>query len=112
RREAVKSYSGRIEEVQVDDRTYREIQNFAAAHNVSEFMFLLSVYYILLAKVSGQDDIIVGCDAVGRPHADLEGVVGTFVNVLPLRVRLQEAVPFHVFLDTIKAAVLEAFDNQ
>ena len=43
-------------------------------------MVLLAAFKVLLAKYSGQDDIVVGTPIAGRPHADVENVVGMFVN--------------------------------
>ena len=48
-------------------------------------MILLAVYNILLAKYTGQEDIIVGSPIAGRSHADLEQIIGVFINTLAMR---------------------------
>ncbi|MDI5790343.1 condensation domain-containing protein [Bacillus licheniformis] len=48
-------------------------------------MVMLSAYNMLLAKYSGQEDVIVGTPAAGRRHSDLEGIIGMFVNTLAIR---------------------------
>ena len=45
-------------------------------------MVLLAAYNVLLSKYTGQEDIIVGSPIAGRPHADLENIMGIFVNTL------------------------------
>ncbi|HEX8529626.1 MAG TPA: condensation domain-containing protein, partial [Cytophagales bacterium] len=96
----------------VEGALYEAIKRFTREARVSDFMFLLSAYYILLAKLSGETDVIVGTDAVGRTHPDLAGVVGTFVNELPLRVEVADPLPYLEFLAGVKECVLGAFDHQ
>ena len=49
------------------------------------YMVLLSDINILLSKYSGQEDIVVGSPIAGRQHADLEKIIGMFVNTLAIR---------------------------
>jgi non-ribosomal peptide synthetase component F len=48
-------------------------------------MVLLAAFNILLSKYSGQADIVVGSSIAGRQHADLEPMIGMFVNTMALR---------------------------
>lgn len=98
--------------LEIDTVLYAEIKKFTAERNVSAYMFLLSVYYILLSKMSGSQDIIVGTDVSGRSQPALQDIVGTFINVLPLRVQVVNDSPYEELLAAVKKCVLEAFDNQ
>ena len=49
------------------------------------YMVLLALYTIFLAKLSSQEDIVIGSPIAGRRHADLEKIIGMFVNTLALR---------------------------
>jgi acyl carrier protein len=111
-RDMVDIHSAAIELLEIDNRLYRQIRQFVKAANVTEYMFLLSVYYLLLEKISGDSDIIIGTDVVGRIQPALMDVVGTFVNVLPLRLEIDTKQPFAAFLQTVKSGVLEAFEHQ
>jgi non-ribosomal peptide synthetase component F len=73
---------------------------------------MLAVFYVLLSKLSGQEDIVIGTPVVGRRHADFEHVVGMFVNTLALRNYPIGAKTFKEFLDDVRQGVLKAFDNQ
>lgn len=73
---------------------------------------LLSVYYILLSRLSGQDDIVVGYPVNGRNHDDLQAVIGMFVNMLPLRNRPQGNKCFREFLQEVSDNAFDAFENQ
>jgi amino acid adenylation domain-containing protein len=111
-RDKVTVYTAASNELEIDPKLYARIREFTASANVSEFMFLLSVYYILLARVSGNTDIIVGSDTIGRNRPEFRDIVGTFVNELPLRVQVERELPYDEFLAAVKECVLNAFDNQ
>ncbi|MCP4152199.1 MAG: amino acid adenylation domain-containing protein, partial [bacterium] len=76
------------------------------------YMTLLSIYTILLAKLSGQEDIIVGTPTAGRLHTDLENIIGMFVNTLPMRNYPAGEKTIKTYLGELKTKTLEAFENQ
>jgi len=76
------------------------------------YMVLLTAFDILLAQLSGQEDIWCGTPVSGRNHADLEGIVGMFVNTLVLRTRVDDRLPFRQLLGRIKEVAINAFSNQ
>ncbi|NIM11547.1 MAG: amino acid adenylation domain-containing protein [Candidatus Aminicenantes bacterium] len=80
--------------------------------NATLYMILLSVFNILLTKLSGQVDIIVGTPIAGRRHADLQDIIGMFVNTLSMRNYLQGDKAFMEFLKEVKDRTLEVYDNQ
>ncbi|WP_029946625.1 condensation domain-containing protein, partial [Bacillus subtilis] len=75
-------FSGGTIEVNIDKDMADELHRLMAETGTTLYMILLAVYSILLSKLSGQEDIVVGSPAAGRPHADLERVIGMFVNTL------------------------------
>ncbi|MCU0289652.1 MAG: amino acid adenylation domain-containing protein, partial [Acidobacteria bacterium] len=79
---------------------------------VTLYMVVLAVVNVFLAKLSGQEDIIVGTPTAGRRHADLQGLVGMLVNTLALRNNPESYKTFNEFLKEIKTQTLEAFENQ
>ncbi|MCK5057481.1 MAG: amino acid adenylation domain-containing protein, partial [Candidatus Aminicenantes bacterium] len=84
------------------------------AHNgeATLFMLLLAIFNIFLSKLSGQEDMVVGTIIAGRRHADLEQVIGMFVNTLALHINLSGAMTFATFLNEIKKKTIGAFENQ
>jgi amino acid adenylation domain-containing protein len=76
------------------------------------FMVLLALYNVLLAKLSRQEDIVVGTVVTGRNHVDLERVIGMFVNNLALRNYPAGKKPFDQFLQEVKAKTLAVFENR
>ncbi|MCW3466086.1 non-ribosomal peptide synthetase [Chitinophaga nivalis] len=108
----IDEYHAAVKVLTIADIHYQQVKTYAVGAGVSDFMLLLSAYYILLSKLSGSTDIIIGTDVIGRTQPALREVVGSFVNILPLRL---EVAPDHVFADLlvqVKSRVLEAFENQ
>lgn len=80
--------------------------------NKTPYMFLLSIYYILLYKYTNQEDIIVGSPIVGRDNSQLSNIIGMFVNTLPLKAHIDSNVSFKDFVKAISSKCVEAFENQ
>ncbi len=78
----------------------------------SVYMLLLSAYYILLNKYTGQEDIVIGTPTIGRNHPELQDVLGMFVNTVALRNKLSVDMGFKYFLKAITKNTLAAFENQ
>jgi amino acid adenylation domain-containing protein/non-ribosomal peptide synthase protein (TIGR01720 family) len=111
-RPAFKSSEGDTLRFELDAETSSQISSLARANSVSVFMLLLSAYYILLKKYTGQDDIVIGTSAAGRTHPDLENTVGMFVNTIPLRNYPLGGKTFTDFLKEVKNNSIKAFENQ
>jgi non-ribosomal peptide synthetase component F len=75
-------------------------------------MTLTALLIVLLHRLTGQEDIVIGLPVSGRDHADLENQVGFYVNTLPIRVRFKTDDTFENLLNTVKEIVLSAFEHQ
>ena len=76
------------------------------------YMFLLTVFNILLHKYSGETDIIIGTPIANRRLSEVESMVGFFVNTLVLRTDLSGDPKFARLLDKVKKVVIDAFEHQ
>ncbi|HEX3044590.1 MAG TPA: amino acid adenylation domain-containing protein, partial [Bacillota bacterium] len=76
------------------------------------YMILLAGYNVLLSKYTGQEDIIIGTPIAGRSHADLENIIGMFVNTLALRNYPAGHKTFREFLGEVKVNLVKAYENQ
>lgn len=76
------------------------------------YMVLLSAYHVLLYQYTGQDDITVGVPIAGRRHPDVYGIIGMFINTLPVRCYIDGNVAFTKHLAQVKRLSLEAYQNQ
>ncbi|MDQ1350669.1 MAG: AMP-binding protein [Acidobacteriota bacterium] len=108
----LQSFEGRVIAFELDAEITMALNEMARQEESTLFMVLLSIYYILLFHVSHQEDILVGTATAGRGHADLEKIIGMFVNMLALRNFPSGEKRFVDFLDEVKLRSLEAFENQ
>jgi amino acid adenylation domain-containing protein len=76
------------------------------------FMTLLAALAALLGRHSGQTDLVVGAPVAGRDRGETHGLIGFFLNTLPLRCDLAGDPAFAELLRRVRAAVLEAFAHQ
>jgi amino acid adenylation domain-containing protein len=88
------------------------VRTLSATHGATVFMTLLAGVNGVLARYTGQTDIAVGSPISGRPHADVEGLVGYFVNTLVLRTSLEGDPSFSELLQRVRATSLGAFEHQ
>ncbi len=76
------------------------------------FMTLLGGWQALLSKYSGQDDVVVGTPVAGRTRVETEGLIGFFVNMLPLRTDLAGDPTWTELLARVRSGALRAYDHQ
>jgi len=76
------------------------------------FMTLLASFSVLLSRYSGQLDVVVGSPIAGRGRAELEPLIGFFVNNLVLRTDLTGAPSFRALLRRVRRTALEAYTHQ
>jgi amino acid adenylation domain-containing protein len=111
-RPPVQDFEGDMVRVELSPSKVAALKKYVIEHDVTLFMTLLAVFNVLLAKICGQDEIVVGTATSGRRHADLECVIGMFVNTLALKNHPSGNKTFKEFLMELKQHTLEAFDNQ
>ena len=80
--------------------------------NRTLFSTLLAAYAVLLYRLTGQDDIIIGIPAAGQSVVGEHDLVAHCTNLLPLRIRLEGSRPFTGLLKSVQSMVLDAFENQ
>ncbi|MFC9435702.1 amino acid adenylation domain-containing protein [Nocardia sp. NPDC057030] len=110
-RPAVQSMRSADVEFAVDAELHSDLIEFAATHNVSVFMVVHAALALLLARLGGTDDVVVGTPVAGRGEQELDELVGMFVNTLALRTRVDPDAGFLDFLTAVRSADLDAFAN-
>ncbi|MCP5048406.1 MAG: KR domain-containing protein [bacterium] len=76
------------------------------------FIILFAAYYMLLSKYSKQEDIVTGTLITGRSHADLDHILGFFVNTLPIRNYPNREKRFSEFLKEVRENTFNAYENK
>ncbi|MGZ3460325.1 MAG: non-ribosomal peptide synthetase, partial [Archangium sp.] len=111
-RPATQSLRGAHHRAALSPALVEALRNLSRSEGVTLFMTLMAAFQALLARVTGQEEIPVGTDVAGRTHADMEGLIGFFVNQLVIRGRLGGNPTFRALLMRIRDASLEAYAHQ
>jgi amino acid adenylation domain-containing protein len=82
------------------------------AEEATPFMTLLALFTLLLARQTGQEDIVVGSPIANRPHTDSEALIGFFLNTLVLRINLAGSPTFRELARRVRETALQAYAHQ
>ncbi|MGW6706052.1 amino acid adenylation domain-containing protein [Streptomyces sp. NPDC054956] len=106
------TFDGAATEFRWSAELSRRIGEVAQAHGASTYMVLMASFQALLGRHAGQRDFAVGSAVAGRLHRELEGVVGAFVNMLPIRARLCPDLDFGRLISRVRETTLDAYAHQ
>ncbi|MFC4047980.1 condensation domain-containing protein, partial [Dactylosporangium siamense] len=111
-RPAVRSTAGDAVRFEVPREAAEALRGLALSNGATMFMVALAAYTVLLGRYSGQDDIVVGTPIANRNRAEVEGLIGFFVNTLALRTDLSGDPTFGELLARVRSETLAAYANQ
>ena len=111
-RGAVRSFAANRVDVVLAPGAVARLRHVSQQHHTTMYMTLLAAFGVLLARYSGQRDLVVGSPIANRRDTQLESLIGFFVNVLPLRMRVPPEQPFAELLAAVRRTTLEAYQQQ
>jgi amino acid adenylation domain-containing protein len=111
-RPAVDTHRGAIERYTLPGILAQELRSLCRSNEVSVYMALLAAFAVLLHRYAGQDDLVIGTFTAGRKLAELEPLLGYFVNPLALRVDLSGKPTFLELLSRVRTVVLDALKHE
>lgn len=106
------SYRGTRLEVPIPAGTHAGVARLAAAEHASPFMVLLAALGAVLARWTGQRDMVLGAAVANRDTPESEALIGCFAGVLPLRVRMRPETGFTGLLRDVRTALLEGEEHR
>jgi tyrocidine synthetase-3 len=111
-RPAIRSFEGDHVFFVIDRQLTEKLRCLGEQAEATLYMVLLAAFFVLLSKFGSQEDIVVGSPVTGRRHADLQDILGMFVNMLAIRNRPEVNKIFQEFLREVKASVINSMENQ
>ncbi len=111
-RTEILDYQGAFLSFNLKHVTTARLKALSANFGVTLFTILLATFSILLQRYTGQSDIVTGTVVANRNRAEIENLIGFFVNALPLRIDLTGNPTFQELLVRSKKIVQEAYDHQ
>lgn len=96
----------------VDDGVTAALRDLARAERTTMFSILVAAFSLVLSRYAAEDDIVVGTPVAGRPRPELEKLIGCFVNMLAIRVRLGQESTHRELVRQIRETALDAYAHQ
>jgi amino acid adenylation domain-containing protein len=107
-----KSFEGKTITFTLEQQVTGALKEIARQEDTTLYTVLLALFKVVLAKISDQEEIVVGTPASGRGHADVQSIIGFFLVTLALKSYPSGEKTFRQFLKEIKNITLRAFENQ
>ena len=111
-RPGLKSFNGARQELRLAESLCRALKSAGAKHGCTPFVTLLAAFEVLLSRLSGQEDLVVGVPMAGQAQLESGHLVGHCVNMIPLRCQVEPAARFVDHLKSARHAFLEAQAHQ
>ncbi len=111
-RPAAKGHRGGMRALRIGAAAAGELRAFGRREDATPFMTLLAAFSVLLARWSGQADVVVGIPIAGRTRRETEGLIGFFLNTLALRTDLSGDPTFREVLGRVRETTLGAYAHQ
>src|SRR5229473_2530290 len=111
-RPAVASHRGAGVPVQISREVLKGLKELSGQEGMTLFMVLLAGFQVMLSRYSGQEDVAVGAPIANRRRAELEELIGFFVNQLVLRVDLSGDPSVREMLRRVREVCLGAYAHQ
>ena len=111
-RPPVRTNRGGLLSFEIDATTTARLAGLARQEGTTLYVATLSIFALLLAKASGDQEVMLGTPVAGRLRAQLEPLIGCFANTLVLRTEPGTAGTFRELLRAVHAQVREAFADQ
>ena len=111
-RPAVPTYQGASQRFVIEGDLAEKLRELARRQGVTLFMTLLAGFDVLMSRYTGQAEILIGTDIANRNRAEIEGLIGFFVNQLALKTEVKAEERFSLLLNRVRDACLGAYAHQ
>lgn len=111
-RPEIRRFNGDSISFDISKELAEKIKSLSVKYNTTVFTVLFTAFNVLMHKISGQEDIVVGIPTTGRNHSQLKNIVGMFVNTLAIRSQPEKEKNFSSYLKEMIEITLRAFDNE
>lgn len=95
----------------ISKEDYDDINSLCAKEHITSYHLLISIFFILLNKYSGDHDICIGTPVANRNRVELENLIGLFINTVVIRANIEENKKFMEFVQSIRNTSVNAFEN-
>lgn len=111
-RPAVQTFRGARYKFKLSSHLSKTLREMSKREGTTLYMTLLVGFKALVARLTGEEDIVVGSPVANRPQVEMEKLIGFFVNSLVLRTRVDRNLSFSELLQHVKETTINAFEHQ
>ncbi|MGN6152341.1 MAG: condensation domain-containing protein, partial [Lysobacteraceae bacterium] len=111
-RPPIKGFVGGMVHAHVPQDTTAALNALAAGHSGTLFMVLMAAFNVVLSRCTGQTDLNVGTVVANRGRAEVEPLIGLFLDTQAIRTRLDPAQTFTSLLEQVRATLIQAYLHQ
>src|SRR5262249_20195039 len=108
----VQTYTGASLPLSLPEDLLGQLRGLSGREGATLFMTLLAAFQAVLGRYCNQEDIVVGSPTANRTRAETEGLIGCFVNILPLRSSLAGTPSFRELVRRVREVALAAYTHQ
>ena len=105
------SHAGGVVRARIEPGLAARLRELARGEDATLFHVLMASFRVVLARHAGQSEVVIGTPVANRPRSALEGLIGFFVNTVPLRGRVPPDATFRALVRAEKVAALAAFNH-
>ncbi len=107
-----RTFAGSCEMLHIVPERLAAMRELARREGATLFMALMAVFQTMLAKYSGEDQIVVGTDLANRMMPETESMLGFFINLMAVRSDLSGNPSFRELLSRVREGLLESYAHQ
>ncbi|HZI75426.1 MAG TPA: condensation domain-containing protein, partial [Gemmatimonadales bacterium] len=111
-RPAQQDYAGGFVGLELEEKLTVGLSGLSRRHGVTQYMTLLAGWAALLARLSGQRDVVIGTPVAGRGRVEIENLIGLFINTLAVRVEMSSRMTVGELVLKVKEQVIAAQQHQ
>jgi amino acid adenylation domain-containing protein len=111
-RPPVQTFAGDEVDVALSPEDSERFTALGRSRGATPSMVLLAAWSALISRYTGQKDLVIGCTAGFRDTAETEQLIGCFINMMPLRIQLEDDPSFLELIDRARGVSLDAFSHR
>ena len=111
-RPAQQDFAGGFAKLSLDEPLTAALKELSRRHGTTLFMTLMAGWAVLLARLSGQQTVVIGTPTANRGRAEIERLIGFFVNTLAIRIDLDASPSGSALLQQVKVQTIAAQQHQ
>jgi amino acid adenylation domain-containing protein len=112
KRPAQQKFDGGFVRLELDATLTKSLKALSQRCGTTLFMTILAAWAVVLSRLSGQHDVLIGTPSANRARSEVEGLIGFFVNTLVLRVDVSGTPTVEELLERVRSVALGALEHQ